>query len=192
MEIVATVSWQCVVNYTEKTLYVHFFFLSRYKRNERIRNTEEKKYKSEHDLQILYTSHFLQNSELHFCRKYFGLQTFVSYLNVLSVCIQQDAEYTSHYRLKHTIKQMSSVSIYVLKLSNILSIWGPGQRNFIKRRKAVLFCLLFTFIFGFGGCSPFVFVFFLNQKFFLGIKCLSALHTGFALVFIRIQQSEDS
>lgn len=26
MEIVATVSWQCVVNYTEKTLYVHFFF----------------------------------------------------------------------------------------------------------------------------------------------------------------------
>lgn len=59
MEIVATVSWQCVVNYTEKTLYVHFFFLSRYKRNERIRNTEEKKYKSEHDLQILYTSHFL-------------------------------------------------------------------------------------------------------------------------------------
>ena len=164
METMATVSQQCVVNYTEKTLYMYFFFLSRHKRNERIRNMEEEKYKSEHDLQSLYTSHFLQNSELPFHRKDFGLQTFVSYLNVLSfqetVCIQQNAEHTSHYPLKHTIKQMSSVSIYVLKLSNVLSIWEGGQRSFIKWRKAVLFCLLFTFIFVFGGCSPFVFFFF--------------------------------
>lgn len=69
---------------------------------------------------------------------------------------------------------------------------GAGVEKFYKAEKSSFcFVLLFTFIFGFGGCSPFVFVFFLNQKFFLGVKCLSAL-TGFALVFIRIQQSEDS
>lgn len=90
MEIVATVSWQCVVNYTEKTLYVHFFFFqdTRETKERELEIRKREKYKSEHDLQILYTSHFFRTQATFFCRKYFGLQTFVSYLNVLSVCIQ--------------------------------------------------------------------------------------------------------
>ena len=131
---------------------MYFFSFKIQEKQERIRNMKEEKYKSEHDLQILYTSHFLQNSELHFHRKYFGLQTFVSYLNVLSfqetVCIQQDAEYTSHYPLKHTIKQMSSVSIYVLKLSNILSILG-GVEKFYKMEKSSFIWVAFYIYFWF-------------------------------------------
>lgn len=131
VETMAMVSKEHVVNYTEKNLHIYIFFSFK---------IQEKDVKEEcmsgHDLQILYTSHFHHNSELRFCRKYFGLQTtYISDLNVLS--FQETVFGRVLSFMLHTLTlstqtynqiDKSPVSIYVPKLSSniLISIFFAG------------------------------------------------------------------
>ena len=113
---------------------------------------------SGHDLQILYTIHFHHNSELRFCRKYFGLQTtYISGLNVLS--FQETVFGRVLSFMLHTLTlstqtynqiDKSSVSIYVPKFSSnvLISIFFWRGGGFIKQRRAVfvLFASLHFFL----------------------------------------------